>query len=44
MKDERPENLKLDKIKYELSKPFCPPSKTDFEYDEKWATEPDITL
>ena len=38
---ERPENVTLDKMKYEFPKLFCPPSKTDFGSDEKWATEPD---
>ena len=33
--------MTLDKNKYEFSKPFCPPSKTDFGSDEKWATEPE---
>ena len=40
MNIERPENLTVDKIKYEFSKPFCPPSKADFGSDEEWATEP----
>ena len=31
-------------MKYEFSKPFCPPTKTDIGSDEEWATEPDITL
>ena len=44
IKVERPENLTFDKMKYEFSKPFCPPIKSDLESDEKWATEPDITL
>ena len=44
LKVERPENLTLDKMKYEFSKPFCPPTNTDFGSDEEWATEPDITL
>ena len=44
MKVERPENLTFDQMKYEFSKPFCPPNKTDIGSDEEWATEPDITL
>ena len=44
MKVERPENLTFDKIKYEFSKLFCPPTKTDLGSDEELATEPDITL
>ena len=40
MKDERPENLILDKMKYYFSKLFCPPSKTDLESEEEWATKP----
>ena len=42
LKVERPENMTVDKMKYEFSKPFCPPSKTDFKSDEKRATEPDF--
>ena len=38
---ERPENMILDKMKYEFSKQFCPPSKIDFGSDEKWAIEHD---
>ena len=38
---DRPENMTLDNMKYEFSKPFCQPSKTDFGSDEKSATEPD---
>ena len=38
---ERPENMTLYKMKYEFSKLFCPPSKTDIGNDEKWVTEPD---
>ena len=34
MKVERPENLKLEKMKYEFSKPFCPPSQTDIGSDK----------
>ena len=37
MKVEWPENLTLDKIKYEFSKPFLPPPKTYFGSDEEWA-------
>ena len=44
IKVERPENLTFDQMKYEFSKPFCPPNKTDIGSDEEWATEPDITL
>ena len=44
MKVERPENLTFDNMKYEFSKPFCPPTKTDLRSDEEWATEPVITL
>ena len=40
MKIERPTNLTLDKMKYEYAKPYCPLSKTDFESDKEWATEP----
>ena len=39
-KVKRQEKLTLDKMKYEFSKPFCPPSKIDFGNDKKWATEP----
>ena len=35
MKVERPENLTFDKMKYEFSKPFCPPTKTDLGSDEE---------
>ena len=44
MKVERPENLTFDKMKYDFSRPFCPPTKTDIGSDEELATEPDITL
>ena len=37
MKVKQPENLTLDKIKNEFSKPFYPPTKTEFERDKKWA-------
>ena len=40
MKIEGPTNLRLDTIKFECSKQFCPPSKIDFRSDEEWATEP----
>ena len=36
----RQNNLTLDKMKYEFSKPSCQPSKTDFGSDEEWATDP----
>ena len=32
---ERPTNVTLDRMKYEFSKLFCSPSKTDFGSDEK---------
>ena len=35
LKVELPEKMTLDRMKYEFSKPFCPPSKTDFGSDEK---------
>ena len=38
---ERSNNMTLDKMKYEFSTPFCPPSKTDYKRDEKLANEPD---
>ena len=38
---DRLENITLDKMNYEFSKPFCATSKTDFGSDEKFATEPD---
>ena len=44
MKIERPENLTFNKMKYEFSKPFCLPTKTDIGSDEERAIEPDITL
>ena len=40
IKVERPIKLTLNKIKYEFSKQFCLPSKSDFKIDEKLATEP----
>ena len=41
LKIDRPEKMTLVNMKYEFSQPFCPPSKTDFGSDKKWATEPD---
>ena len=35
MKVERPKNLTFDKTKYEFSKPFCPPTKSDLGSDEE---------
>ena len=40
LKVERPKNLTVDNVKFEFSKPFCPPSQTDFGSEEEWAFVP----
>ena len=41
MKIEQPKNLRIDKMKYEFSKPYCPADQgTNYGSDEEWATEP----